>query len=198
MREILAFAWAAIFSMWISAGSWLSSANVSVEETRIAPNADIFVGPIAPKRIFTPEEKECLALNVYFEARNQTPTGQLAVAMVVLNRTEDPFWPSNVCDVVKQGSYITGYVARHKCQFSWYCDGLSDRPKELSTWAYSLEIAESAISSWLENNDITEGATNYHSDKVAPLWLNDRGMTYLKDIDNHKFYFWEREEVKVL
>lgn len=194
MREFLNTVWAAIVSMWISIVGFFMPAEEVVEEQRFVPPSDVFVGPTAPRRIFTSEEKECLALNVYFEARNQSPSGQLAVAMVVLNRAEDTFWPHNVCDVVKQGSYITGYVARNQCQFSWYCDGLSDRPKEPSTWRYSVELANSAIDSWLRGEDITQGATNYHSDKVEPLWLTDKGMTYIMDIDNHKFYFWQREE----
>jgi N-acetylmuramoyl-L-alanine amidase len=195
MREFLAFGWAAIVSMWVAIVGWFAPAPV--EEIRIPPTKE-FVGPVAPRKLFSPEERECLALNIYFEARNQTPSGQLAVAMVVLNRAEDSFWPANVCDVVKQGSYITGYVARNQCQFSWYCDGLSDRPKEPSTWRYSIELANSAILSWLDGDDVTEGATNYHSDSVSPRWLNDKGMTHIKVIDNHKFYFWQRDEVKIL
>lgn len=198
MREILAFAWAAIFSMWISAGSWISSLNVPVEEQRRFHQPGIFVGPIAPKRVFTSDERRCLAQNIYFEARNQTASGQLAVAMVVLNRTEDPFWPNDVCSVVKQGSYITGYVGRHQCQFSWYCDGLSDRPADSLTWNMSLELADQAIVSWLNDEDITEGATNYHSVYVDPVWRNDRGMKYIKEIGNHKFYFWQRSNVAIL
>ena len=101
MREFLALVWAAIISMWVSIVSWFAPAPI--EEMRIPPTQE-FVGPVAPRKLFSPEERECLALNIYFEARNQTPSGQLAVAMVVLNRAEDSFWPDNVCDVVKQGS----------------------------------------------------------------------------------------------
>ena len=45
----------------------------------------------------------CLALNVYHEAKNQSLSGQIAVAEVVMNRVNDPRYPNNVCDVVKQG-----------------------------------------------------------------------------------------------
>ena len=45
----------------------------------------------------------CLALNVYHEAKNQSLAGQIAVAEVVMNRVDDPRYPNNVCDVVKQG-----------------------------------------------------------------------------------------------
>ena len=66
----------------------------------------------------------CLALNVYFEARNDTMVGQYAVAQVVINRVQSSKFPNDVCSVVKQ-SRNDG-----TCQFSWYCDGKSDRPRE--------------------------------------------------------------------
>ena len=44
----------------------------------------------------------CLALNIYFEARNQPLSGQIAVTQVVLNRVADSRYPNKVCDVVYQ------------------------------------------------------------------------------------------------
>ena len=44
----------------------------------------------------------CLALNIYFEARNQSFEGQVAVAQVVFNRVADHRYPDNVCDVIYQ------------------------------------------------------------------------------------------------
>ena len=75
----------------------------------------------------------CLALNVYHEARNEPMNGMYAVASVVINRVQDDRWPNNVCAVVKDG-----YRGQHKCQFSWYCDGKSDRPKRTGhgLWLY--------------------------------------------------------------
>ena len=48
----------------------------------------------------------CLALNVYFEARNQPVNGQIAVSSVVLNRVKSNKYPNDICSVVKQG-YVT-------------------------------------------------------------------------------------------
>ena len=58
---------------------------------------------------------QCLALNVYWEARSEPMQGQLAVAAVTLNRVNDPRFPDDICDVVRQG----GEVRKHRCQFSW-------------------------------------------------------------------------------
>ena len=44
----------------------------------------------------------CVAIAVYFEARGEPTAGQLAVAHVIHNRIEDPRYPDNACDVVKQ------------------------------------------------------------------------------------------------
>ena len=44
----------------------------------------------------------CLALNVYFEARNDSMVGQYAVAQVVINRVQHDKLPDDVCSVVKQ------------------------------------------------------------------------------------------------
>ncbi len=88
----------------------------------------------------------CLALNAYHEARNQDIRGMVAVSQVVINRVESDLFPDDVCEVVMQGptreswktrqyEYIEEedrvyYPIRHRCQFSWYCDGKSDEPHD--------------------------------------------------------------------
>src|SRR6056300_583226 len=78
-------------------------------------------------------ETMCLAENVYFEARNQGTAGKLAVIAVTLNRVEDERFPDTICGVVKEGIHRPSWndptvlvPVRHRCQFSWYCDGLPD------------------------------------------------------------------------
>ena len=46
---------------------------------------------------------KCLALNMYYEARNQGTAGAIAVTNVVLNRVNDERFPNTICEVVKQG-----------------------------------------------------------------------------------------------
>ena len=45
---------------------------------------------------------ECLAENIYFEARGEPLDGQFAVAEVTLNRTRAPNFPHTVCAVVHE------------------------------------------------------------------------------------------------
>ena len=75
----------------------------------------------------------CLADNVYFESRNQGTAGWSAVISVTLNRVKDKRFPNTICEVVKQGPTReswkkngTYYPIKHRCQFSWYCDGKKD------------------------------------------------------------------------
>ncbi len=46
---------------------------------------------------------ECLALNIYHEARGEPEAGRLAVGHVVVNRALDGRFPKDVCQVVRQG-----------------------------------------------------------------------------------------------
>ena len=66
----------------------------------------------------------CIALNIYFEARSEDLQGKVAVGSVVMNRIAHERFPDTACEVVYQG----GDKVRHRCQFSWFCDGLSDNP----------------------------------------------------------------------
>ena len=130
---------------------------------------------------------ECLALNAYFEARNQSYSGQMAVSHVVLNRVDDPRFPNNICDVVKQAQTDSnGNPLRHRCQFSWYCDGLSDTPKNRAAWDHAMLVAQEAVYLHQNGFDLTLGADHYHAKNVSPHWAPH--MDYLMQIDDHLFY----------
>lgn len=130
-------------------------------------------------------EVHCLAENIYHEARGESTAGKMAVALVTLNRVKDKRFPDTVCGVVKQTKYYpSGRIDLHSCQFSWYCDGKSDVPRDKKCWNDALLIAEVMIT--YSAIDVTEGALWYHSRKVQPGW----SMVYVKtvSIDNHIFY----------
>ena len=132
-------------------------------------------------------EYHCLASNIYWESRNQSLNGKVAVGQVVLNRVDSSDYPDTICNVVKQTKYYpSGGIDLHDCQFSWYCDGKSDIPLEHEQKAYeeSFMIAVNL----LENRpmDLTGGAVHYHSDKVYPYWADSLKRT--TRIDNHIFY----------
>ena len=148
---------------------------------------------------------QCLALNVYHEARDQGTAGLFGVTSVVLNRVNDSRFPNTICEVVYQGptkeSWKTKqhknlsndkriyYPIRDKCQFSWYCDGKSDIPHNKEKYQEILDIIESILYNELPFVDITDGALFYHADYVNPSWAKTKQRT--TEIDDHIFYRWD-------
>lgn len=122
---------------------------------------------------------ECLALNIYHEARSEPRKGQQAVAAVTINRVASPAFPNSICKVVKQGG-----KKRNKCQFSWWCDKYSDKPRESSAWQHALELSRRTLAG--EISDPTGGALYYHAKRVKPRWA--RTFTRTEKIGQHLFY----------
>ena len=138
----------------------------------------------------------CLALNTYHEAKNQSLVGQVATAQVVMNRVEDNRFPNTICEVVKQGPTRPSwedpekeYPIKHRCQFSWYCDGKSDIPKNEKAWKLAQDYAYLVLYNRIAI-DITEGATHYHATYVKPSWAKTKTRT--TRIEKHIFYRWEK------
>lgn len=126
----------------------------------------------------------CLALNIYHEARGEPLAGQLAVAQVVLNRVKSPKFPDTVCEVVHQGQYNKTTPIKNRCQFSWWCDGKSDVPKDNTAWEEIAELATKLVTK--QNVDITEGALYYHTTNIDPYWSKQFKQTVI--INSHVFY----------
>ena len=129
-------------------------------------------------------QEYCMALNVYYEARSSNLADKYSVADVVLNRVKDTRYPNTVCKVVQDG-YREG---RRDCQFSWYCDGKSDIPRDIDNWKEAQMIAWS-IMNWDKMRGITEGATHYHATYVTPHWA--KSLQMVGRIGAHIFYRWE-------
>tara|TARA_E500000318_G_C3558888_1_gene212423 strand:+ start:368 stop:826 length:459 start_codon:yes stop_codon:yes gene_type:complete len=132
------------------------------------------------------DEVECLALNIYHEARNQPTAGKLAVAQVTLNRVKHDRFPNTICAVVYQGYYLNNNPIKHKCQFSWWCDGKSDKPKEIESWNYALMLARHMHEGFFDNIDVVKDATHYHAVYVKPYWTKEKKK--VKVIADHIFY----------
>jgi spore germination cell wall hydrolase CwlJ-like protein len=143
-------------------------------------------------QLFTQEEfpeHYCLALNIYFEARGSILADRAAVANVVMNRVNDRRYPETICGVVKQGIQDSaGNMVRHRCQFSWYCDGKSDVPTDTDMWVQAQMLAWYMIEDG-KYRGLTEGATHYHATYVNPRWARD--LQLVGRIGEHIFYRWE-------
>jgi spore germination cell wall hydrolase CwlJ-like protein len=119
-------------------------------------------------------EMQCLAGAVYFEARGEELAGQLAVAQVIINRTEDGRFPKSYCGVVSQPG-----------QFSFM------RGKQMpairtgsAAWTRAVAIAEIAHKG-LWQSEAGE-AVFFHAKYVRPGWSQRK--TKLAQIDTHIFY----------
>ena len=122
------------------------------------------------------EDQNCMALAMYWEARGEGERGMLAVGSVILNRVEDTRFPDDVCAVVYQGGETP------PCQFSWWCDGKSDRPRNAKAWSTSMTLAERLLAT--RPRDPTDGALFFHSTAVRSPWRRQRTA----QIGNHIFY----------
>lgn len=154
----------------ILCGAWLASIT-----------SPAVAGPIKEQKSAA-NELRCLALNIYFEARGEPAAGQLAVALVTINRRENRHFPNSVCGVVWQ-----------KHQFSWTHDGKSDRPTDKRAWRLAQKIARftyerfdklSALSR--KALDLTKGALHYYAPSLAsPYWAKVHSIT--REIGGHVF-----------
>tara|TARA_R110002124_G_C8876840_1_gene508141 strand:- start:148 stop:612 length:465 start_codon:yes stop_codon:yes gene_type:complete len=123
----------------------------------------------------------CLAQNVYFEARSQPLIEQVAVAQVVMNRVSSSAYPDTVCGVVYHNKY-PGKL--HRCQFSWWCDGLSDSPRDAKAWLEANQVASLVLSP--DFPDLVGNATHYHANYVNPSWSSS--LESVATIGLHTFY----------
>lgn len=126
------------------------------------------------------QELNCLAQNIYFEARSEPVDGKLAVAYVVMNRVASRYFPDSVCGVVQDG---TDEVL-NKCQFSWYCDGKTDDVDDTVAWSEAKKLASKVY--WGRAEDPSEGALWYHADYVKPAWR--KAFAKGPQIGRHIFY----------
>lgn len=129
-------------------------------------------------RIETPEtlsrEMECLAGAVYFESRGEPLAGQLAVAQVVINRSESDLFPSSYCGVVYQPG-----------QFSFVRGGSMPRINRSSAaWQQAKAVARIAHEGLWESE--AKDSLYFHARYVSPKW--SRTKQARATIDTHIFY----------
>jgi spore germination cell wall hydrolase CwlJ-like protein len=123
----------------------------------------------------TQKQVDCLADNIYHEAGFEPDAGKVAVALVTLNRMQDPRFPKDICGVVKQRTTSV-------CQFSWFCSKVSIKNKD--AYEQAKEVAVYVYANYENLKDITKGALYYHADYVNPRWKLEKTTV----IGRHIFY----------
>jgi Cell Wall Hydrolase len=138
---------------------------------------------------FEQRERRCLAIAIYFEARGEPVSGQVAVGQVIMNRVRSPLFPETICGVVYQGQMQKG------CQFSFTCDGKTDTPRNDEQWAQAQDISKKITAGelWLPEVGYS---TYYHANYVNPYWAGS--MSKIDKIGRHIFYKKRNEEPYVV
>lgn len=139
--------------------------------------------PAGPKIGLDAAEARCLAIGIYHEARGEPDAGQIAVGQVIMNRVRSNYYPDTPCGVVFQNA-----EKKHRCQFSFACDGRSDEPQDFDAWARAVAIAGTLVEG---DNPALDAdlaiSTHYHATSVRPGWAAKLRRT--GQIGRHIFYF---------
>ena len=131
------------------------------------------------EEMFTKEDVLILAKTIYGEARGEISQGKVAVGCVIMNRYYSKKWFA--------GSTLAGTCLK-KMQFSCWNDNdpnkkiLENITKDKLGDCYT--IAKNLTDG--VQQDITQGATHYHTLDCNPAWAKDKECLCV--IGHHKFY----------
>lgn len=117
------------------------------------------------------DDLACMAGAVYFEAKGEPLSGQLAVADVIINRTKSGRFPTSICSVVKQPG-----------QFSFVRHGRI--PSIANSAAYRTAVAVARVALADAWDSPAADAMYFHARRVSPAWR----MQKVASIGNHVFY----------
>lgn len=109
---------------------------------------------------------ECLARNMYFEAKNEPDEGIKAVGFVTMNRVADESFPKTICEVVHQKVNKT-------CQFSWVClpkKLLVIKDQDAYNRIYEMARVIATSHSSIALYDPSKGSLFFHATYVSPSW----------------------------
>jgi N-acetylmuramoyl-L-alanine amidase len=120
----------------------------------------------------TKAELDCLAKNIYYEARGEPIQGKIAVAQVTLNRViHRTQFDSSICQVV--------YAKR---QFSWTHE--KHKPPSGTAWQESQLLAKAVVDGVTHIPEFK--ALYFHTRQVNPRWNKNKKV--IARIGNHTFY----------
>jgi spore germination cell wall hydrolase CwlJ-like protein len=125
---------------------------------------------------------DCLARNVYFEARGEPLAGQFAVAEVTLNRQASRLYPRTICEVVYQKNWDP-LRKRYVGAFSWTeFDSLPEPSGD--DWQRAWRVAETVY--YGKSIPTLQGALHFHATYIKPDWAKSKQR--VARIGRHVFY----------
>jgi len=125
------------------------------------------------QREFHARHLDCLARNVYYEARGEPSAGQYAVAEVTMNRKASRHYPKTVCEVVYQ-----------KEAFSWTELSMLE-PPDGAAWVRAIQVAEDVYYQ-RRPRTLQPNVLHFHATYVRPDWSQEKQR--VARIGKHVFY----------
>jgi spore germination cell wall hydrolase CwlJ-like protein len=144
----------------------VSTATISVDDVTIP--------------LLTKEDRhqiDCLARNMYFEARGESHNGILAVGFVTVNRVNSRLFANTICEVVYQ-----------PLQFSWVRGLRHKKIVSKDKFGTILVMAESVYTDYYKTRtmkDIVHGATHFRTVRCRVRWKH---LIAVARIDHHIFF----------
>jgi len=150
--------------------------NYKLEQLKAA---DAGISPVTAE--VRDKQLDCLAKNIYHEAKGEPFEGKVAVAQVTLNRAASGQFPSDICKVVYQKNVIYEKVL---CQFSWYCDqATAAKPKNTAAYKECQIVARQVLLEEFRLPSLNK-ALYFHATHINPGWKKEKVAT----IGGHVFY----------
>lgn len=100
---------------------------------------------------------ECLALNLYHEARGESDIEILSVAQVTLNRVISEQFPDTICEVVYQPYQFSWTMKHNRVIDDW------------KTYRRMKKIAQGFLNNKFERTVVGD-ANHYHHKSISPKW----------------------------
>jgi len=120
---------------------------------------------------FSKRDRDCLALNIFYEAGIEDNMGKIAVAQVTYNRLKTGRWGSDICSVVYSPAQFCLTLNKNK-------------PPQGELWTLSQVAADNFVNGIRVRG--LEDSLFYHADYVAPGWADPEQL--ITQIGRHIFY----------
>lgn len=163
--------------------TFLTLGALAIPQPSVSQTIDEEIRRIIEEATLVEKDVNCLAKNIYYEARNEPKEGKVAVGVVTINRSENPKYPDNICDVVYHRT--KSKEGRTICQFSWTCMRLAKPSENDPLWVESIRIAKNLLLGQYEYWEKKyQSAHHFHNTSVSPGW----NKKVVARIGRHIFY----------
>jgi spore germination cell wall hydrolase CwlJ-like protein len=152
--------------------------NYKLEQLKAA-EAQVTTSPVTAE--VRDKQLDCLAKNIYHEAKGEPFEGKVAVAQVTINRAASGQFPGDICKVVYQKNIVYDKVL---CQFSWYCEqATAAKPKNTAAYKECQIVARQVLLEEFRLPSLNK-ALYFHATHINPGWKREKVAT----IGGHVFY----------